>query len=427
MKHWQEFKDYLDTTPVVDSHEHYCGITKPEENIFTMIMGWYMKDDMANVAGSEEALFSSLMSEKIPFDKKCDIFFKYYQPVKHTGYGDALRRSIKLSWDVDVTKEGLNIINENQNNRNQSFHDSLIKKANIKAGVCDIFYVFDILNEGFTDYSDWARFAISVPEWHDVKSRNAIRELSSRMSNGFVVNSLDDFEQAIEICIKRCIDKKIFVCFKDQSPYLRKIDYKNPTKHQAETVFNKLMYDAKYPGSDDECRPLNDYLYHVIVRLAGKYNIPFQHHTGHLAGLYGDVRNANAALLTPVIDMYPNVTFDLFHGNWPYMGEYLYLGKSYPNVRLNLCWLHTIDPDYSVEMMRRMILTLPTTNVIAFGGDTFWVEHQVGALDQARENVARALTSLINDGKLDTEEAKRIANDWFYENPKRIYNLDLTD
>ena len=77
--------------------------------------------------------------------------------------------------------------------------------------------------------------------------------------------------------------------------------------------------------------------------------------------------------------------------------------------------------------MRRMILTLPTTNVIAFGGDTFWVEHQIGALDQARENVARALTSLINDGKLDTEEAKRIANEWFYENPKRIYNLDLTN
>lgn len=425
MKDWKEFKAYLDTTKVIDTHEHYCGKTLPEENIFSMIMGLYMKDDMANVAGSEEVLFGQLMDDKITFDEKCKIFFKYYEPVKHTGYADALRRGMKLSWGVDITHDGLHQIKENQSKRTEIFHDNLIEKYNIKAGVCDMFCVFDILNEDFVNYSSWARFAISVPEWHDVKNRNEIRQLSNKMQKNSVINSLDDFKEVIETCIKRCIEKKIFVSFKDQSPYLRKINYKNPTKHEAEKVFNKLMYNAKYTGSNDELRPLNDYLYHFIVRLAGKYNMPFQHHTGHLAGLYGDVRGANAALLTPVIDMYPNVTFDLFHGNWPYMGEYLYLGKSYPNVRLNLCWLHSIDADYSVELMRRLVLSVPTTNVSAFGGDTLWIEHQIGALDQARENVARALISLVNDGKLDMDEAKKIADDWFFNNPNRIFNLNL--
>lgn len=409
MKDWRDFKDYLNSVPVVDTHEHYTGITRPEENIFSMIMGWYMKDDMAVVAGSEEALFGPLMDASIPFEDRCKMFLKTYEPVKHTGYADALVRSMKIAWGVDITMDGLHEIKHRQSERTQDFHDKLIDKANIRAGICDIFYVYDILDEGKDDYADWCRFAISTPDWHNFKRRDDIRNQANKMSKGCVINSLDDYEEAMESCLKRCIEKKIFVSFKDQSAYLRKIDYKNPTKYDAEKAFNKIMYDPRYTASSEEARPLDDYLYHRIVRLASKYNIPIQQHTGHLAGIHNDVTKANAALLTPVIEMYPNVTFDLFHGNWPYMGDYLYLGKSYPNVRLNLCWLHTIDPDYAIELMRRAILTLPTTNVMAFGGDTFWIEHQIGALDQARENVARALCSLIDDGKLDEEEAKRIA------------------
>lgn len=43
--------------------------------------------------------------------------------------------------------------------------------------------------------------------------------------------------------------------------------------------------------------------------------------------------------LLSVINDYKEVQFDLFHGNWPYMGEFLFLGKNYPNVHLDLCWL----------------------------------------------------------------------------------------
>lgn len=425
MRDWREFKEYLNTISVVDTHEHYSGKTEPEKNIFAMIMGWYMKDDMACVVGSEKQLFEPLFNENISFEDKCKFFFKNYEPVKYTGYADALRRSMKLSWGVDITYDGLHEIKERQQERDKTFHDKLIKKHNIKAGVCDIFYVFDILNEGFDDYADWARFAISTPSWHDVKTRDEIRDFASKMSPNCVVNTLDDYVDAMEICIKRCQDMGIFVAFKDQSPYLRKINYKNPTRYEAELTFNKLMYNAKYKGGTDETMPLNDYLYHKLVSFAGKYNLPFQHHTGILAGLYGDVRDSNAAHLTPVIAMYPNVVFDLFHGNWPYMGEYLYLGKSYPNVRLNLCWLNTVEPDYAIELMKRAVQTLPTTNVMAFGGDTFWVEHQIGALDQAKENVAKALTQLIAEDKLNVDNAKRIAYDWFFSNPNRIFDLKL--
>jgi hypothetical protein len=107
------------------------------------------------------------------------------------------------------------------------------------------------------------------------------------------------------------------------------------------------------------------------------------------------------------------------------MGEFLFLGKNYPNVMLDLCWLHSIDTDYSTELMRRMVLTCPTTKVLAFGGDTFKVESQVAYLDQARKAVSKALCSLMDDELLDLAEAKRIAADWMYNNPNRIYKLGL--
>ena len=92
---------------------------------------------------------------------------------------------------------------------------------------------------------------------------------------------------------------------------------------------------------------------------------------------------------------------------------------------LDLCWLHSIDTDYSIELMRRMVLTCPTTKVLAFGGDTFKVETQVAYLDQARKAISRALCSLIDDELLSPAEAKRVAADWLYNNANRIYKLGL--
>ncbi len=72
-----------------------------------------------------------------------------------------------------------------------------------------------------------------------------------------------------------------------------------------------------------------------------------------------------------------------------------------------------------------MVLACPTNKVLAFGGDTFGVEAQIGYLDQARDAISKALCSLIDDGVLEEAQAKEIAADWLYNNPNRIYKLGL--
>jgi len=49
-----------------------------------------------------------------------------------------------------------------------------------------------------------------------------------------------------------------------------------------------------------------------------------------MAGIRNDIAKTNAVHLTPVLELHRDVRFDLFHGNWPYMGEYLYLARTTP-------------------------------------------------------------------------------------------------
>ena len=105
------------------------------------------------------------------------------------------------------------------------------------------------------------------------------------------------------------------------------------------------------------------------------------------------------------------------------MDEYLFMGKNYPNVWLNLCWAHAIDPVYCVELMKRAVMAVPHSKLFAFGGDTGAIEWVAGYLVQAKDNVACALSELTESGWLNLDEAKRIAADWFFNNPNEFYGL----
>jgi predicted TIM-barrel fold metal-dependent hydrolase len=138
--------------------------------------------------------------------------------------------------------------------------------------------------------------------------------------------------------------------------------------------------------------------------MARELELPVQIHTGHMAGLYGDVTHANAIKLAPLLMLHRDVRFDLFHANWPYSGELLYLGKAYPNVALNFCWTNVIDPVYCQDLFRQALASVPHSKIHAFGSDFggFGFEPGGGYADRAwahaqmaRENVAIALSDRV--------------------------------
>jgi predicted TIM-barrel fold metal-dependent hydrolase len=174
-----------------------------------------------------------------------------------------------------------------------------------------------------------------------------------------------------------------------------------------------------------EAKPLDDFLFHEYMRFAEKLSLPVQIHTGYLAGKGNRVDRANASLLANVIELHKNVTFDLFHGNWPYMGDVLFLAKNNKNVFMNLCWVHGMDPYYTVELMIRAIYSFPHSKVIGFGADYHYPEHVETHLALTRQNIARALSKHMESGWLTQGDAVEIAQNWLYDTPNEVFNLGL--
>ncbi|NLF00861.1 MAG: hypothetical protein GX601_07775, partial [Anaerolineales bacterium] len=110
------------------------------------------------------------------------------------------------------------------------------------------------------------------------------------------------------------------------------------------------------------------------------------------------------------------------------LGDLLFLGKNYPNVALDCCWLHIIDPEYASELLERSVFTMPHTKVHGFGGDYGDVPEYVAAhLRIARENIAGTLARLVERGWLTEEQALSLAADWLFNNPNRFFGLGFDE
>jgi len=240
------------------------------------------------------------------------------------------------------------------------------------------------------------------------------------------VKTLDDYLQA---CRKVFDGYKEFgvVAFKDQSAYKRNLDYSNPTRSDAEEIFNWFMADVRRSGSyPDGVKPLDDYLFHQFMVMAKELDLPVQIHTGHMAGIRNDIVKTNAAQLWKVLDLHRDVRFDIFHANWPYSGELLFLCKNYPNVTIDFCWTNIIDPIYCQRMFKQVLSSVPHGKIHGYGSDFNGLPDRAWAhASIARDNIAIALSEMVESEYLDLDEAKEIAHDWMFRNANEFFGLGL--
>jgi len=422
-----EVREYLDGIPLIDTHEHYLGITEPVKNIWNFIMSGYHDSDMQSASFGYEIYYKKIFDEKLSFNERCSAFEKIYNNAKNTAYIKAFEIGLKKCWDInEVNKSTIKDLATKLLSRDQSFYDALMAKYRILikvVDVCDADQFVDIINGTNRNYSKYCRLAFPLRPFHNIHSCQDIKKME-KYNEGKIIKSLDDFMDSFCILLKKAVDFGI-VCLKDQTAYRRTIDYSYPSKSEAESIFNKMISNPRDIFSSSEVRPLDDWLFHNFIDHVKQYNLPIQIHTGHMAGIRNDIVKANAAHFIKVLELHSDVVFDLFHGNWPYMGEYLFIGKNYPNAYLDLCWVNTIDPLYSIELMKRAIVTVPHNKIMVFGGDTNKIENTIGYLELAKDNIAYALSDMIEVEYLSKNEARQIAVDWFFNNPNELFNLRL--
>jgi predicted TIM-barrel fold metal-dependent hydrolase len=423
-KHYDELRNYLQTVPLIDCHDHSGGMpAKPTDPIHAVV-DWYMQADLESAVMNLDMRLIQDASQPLA-DRWLELD-KAWQRSKYTGYAEVVRRSLRHFYgEEDLTLEALVRISEKLVDvSDRAVYESVLDQAGIRVRIGDIFSNASAI-DGSLNLPPRSRLAISLPAYHRIVNREAVQANVAPLRRS--ITSLDEYVEACRESFVRC---KVFgaVCFKDQSAYERSIHFKNATRAEAEAAFNWFMQDPRrslsYPEGN---QPLGDYLFHQFMRMARDLDLPVQIHTGHMAGIYNDIVKTNALGLTSLLELHRDTRFDLFHANWPYSGDLLFLGKNYPNVAIDFCWTNMVDPIYSIRMFQQAISSMPHAKIHGYGSDlsgetlcSAWAH-----ADLARDNIAIALAELVELEYIGLDDAKEIAWGWLYANPNEFFKLGI--
>ncbi|MCX7671575.1 MAG: amidohydrolase family protein [Anaerolineae bacterium] len=429
--------------PVIDCHEHasaelfgpagYARLPSPAEPIAALTNGYVLSDFYT--VGATPADGELLQDASVPTTRKWPLFQALWPKLEHTAYGRVTKLVLRDHYgESELTLAALHRIGERLGERAPADHAAIFERARIRLALTDVLnWRPDSMQRylaGDLNLPSHMRLMFPLRLFHVLRSYepNAHDFAGVQTIGGWAgrhITSLDEFLEAVFVVLQKAKTRGA-VGLKDQAAYNRTLSYDLVSRADAEHLFNRLLTDPRNALGWPEAKPLDDFLFHQYMRFARELNLPVQLHTGHMAGLWNRVDKADAGLLAPVLELHQGVRFDLFHGNWPEMGPLLFLGKNYPNVALDLCWLPIIDPLYAEELLRRAVVAIPHSKVHAFGGDYVDApEFSVAHLTVARAVIASALADLVERGWLEEEQAVRIAADWLFNNPNEFFKLGL--
>jgi hypothetical protein len=425
-KCYDELRVHIEEIPLIDCHDHTgeCG-PKYEDPIHALV-DHYLVSDLQSASSDRDV---TLMQDRgVPWEKRWPVFEAAWRRTRHTGYAEVIRRvmahfyeeeEVSLAAAVRMEKRLLDLTDE-------ALHSRILDEAGIVARLENVWAPAQSIVEGTYKVSPRGRIVIPLPQFHAIKSWQEVHELVEPL--GVTVTNLDEYLGACLTLFRAYVELGA-VAFKDQSAYTRRLEYDNPTRAEAETTFNWFMEDPRRSASyPDQIRPLDDYLMHQFMRMARDLSLPVQIHTGHMAHIRNEIAKTNAVHLTRLIELHRDVQFDLFHANWPYDGELIFLAKNFPNVAIDFCWANIIDPIYCQRMFQQVISAVPHAKVHAYGSDFGgFVDHAWAHASIARDNLAIALAELVEAEWFGLDEAKEIARAWLFGNANEFFRLGYND
>jgi len=389
-----------------------------------VVCGGYFSHDLISATSEREIQFATDSSKSI--DDRWPILEKAWKRTCHTGYAKVTRMVLKEFYDVEeLTLEALKGMKDRlMDLSNRDLFTQLLDRAKIAARLEDCWADWGQVYDKTYRMSPKGKLVIGIPFFHQVSSYEQVRQPGD--SVGIDVTTLDDYLAACREVFER-FKQYGAVAFKDQSAYSRTLEYTNPTRAEAEEVFNYLMADPRRTvGHPEGKKKLDDYLFHCFMRMAKEMELPVQIHTGHMAGTWNDIEKTNAVKLRSLIELHRDVRFDLFHANWPYSGELLYLCKNYPNVHIDFCWTNIIDPVYCQRMFKQALSSVPHSKIHGYGSDygghadRAWAHASI-----ARDNIAIGLSEMVEMEYMSIDEAMEVGRMWLFDNANEFFKLGM--
>lgn len=185
-------------------------------------------------------------------------------------------------------------------------------------------------------------------------------------------------------------------------------------------VFDKALRGETLTAA--EVKQLQDHLIFFLAGLAGELGQVFQIHTG-VQGNWGHIPDSNPLHLLPLLRAHPKTRFDLFHAGYPFSREMGMLGKHYPNVWLNMCWMYVITMAGSRQILGEWIDLVPGERLLGFGSDVGWPEFIYAHLVMARSCLADVLAEKVQRDFLSATAALDLVRLMLHDNAVALYGL----
>jgi uncharacterized protein len=371
--------------------------------------------------------YFDLQKNKFNADSLWDRFGKFYNYSRATSYHEQFMNTLRILYGYDkpyLVKDDVQslykrMVANRYRNYNQWF-DEVYKKARFKTILNDQYW------NHFNTKIDTAHFklvcnisslVLLVNEAAENKKITSEKNLL-RLFDREVINTanLDEYIKVVDSVIN-IFKRNGAVCLKNVLAYSRSVEFDDIDYSTANIIFNK-------PGTRDrlENKHLQDFIFHHIIQQSIKLRLPIQIHTGYLAGNRGWLDNGQPMKLLNLFIQYPEAKFILFHGGYPWTGDYVALGKQFSNVYLDLVWLPQISKTAAIRTLNEMLDAVPY-NKIMWGGDVLIIDDAVGSLELGKEVVATVLSERVDKGWMTEDEAQDIAKSIFTDNATQLFLL----
>lgn len=417
MNTFKMIKGEIDKTPIIDTHEHLMSEedrNKQKLDIF-YLFPHYASSDLVS-AGMPPQTLAKIRNTSLPLQERWQEFAPYWIKIKNTAYAKTLLIALRDLFGIEEISEETyeEISTKLDASRKKGWYRFVLReKGNIEVSLQ---YV------GTTEVDrDLFRPVVYYDHFIALRSKGDIYSIENAYNVS--VHSLEDLLKALDIAFER--DAKAgAVGVKTGLAYSRPLSYEKVTFHEAETLFNRIW--RIFPDGMlawDEAKPLQDFMMHQVIRRAIEYKWPITIHTGLQEGHANIITNSNPTLLVNLFLEYKEAKFDIFHGSYPYTSELATLAKNFPNVFIDMCWLHIISPSVARRALHEWLETVPHNKIMGFGGDYIIVEGAYGHSRIARENIARVLAEKVEEDYFTEEEALKIGKRLLHDNPKELFNL----
>jgi len=429
---YENIRKAVNAVRIVDTHEHLVqekDRVESEVDLLTTFLSHYASSDLVSSGMPIEEL-EEVRNTCIPLRERWEKLAPFWERIQNTGYARALNIAVRDLYCVDGIGEDtyLKLAKRMEEANKEGLYKWVLQeKAGIDVAILDTSMTTPIEKVDRNLFAPVTRFQ----DFIIARERSELEALGKRCD--VPIHSLPDLIKALETEFYRVSDSIVGV--KIGLAYMRTLSFDKVTQGEAEEVFNNIYAQRTFKRivingrgryvpeglSLEEAKPLQDFLLHKVIQLAAGKGLPIQIHTGLQEGNENVITNSKPTHLINLFREYEEAQFDIFHGSYPYTGELAVLAKNFPNVYIDMCWLHIISPLGARRALSEWLDTVPANKILGFGGDYLFIEGVYGHSVIARENITKVLAEKVEDGEFTEKQAIHLAQRLLRDNAHDLF------